>query len=83
MLSNLKAEMARSNVSVGDIAVAVGKSYRTISDRLKGKVAFPIDEAIAVKKEFFPGMKLEDLFAQDKTGLNTGHKEGGEDDDKK
>lgn len=63
MLSNLKAEMARSNVSVGDVAIAVGKSYRTISDRLKGKVMFPIDEAISVRDTFFPGMDLEYLFA--------------------
>ena len=65
MLSNLKAEMARSNVSVWDVAMEVGKSYRTISDRIKGKLKFPIDEAIAVRDEFFPGMDLEYLFARD------------------
>lgn len=62
MLSNLKAEMARSSVSVGDVAMAVGKSHRTISDRIRGKVTFPIDEAIAVRNMFFPGMDLEYLF---------------------
>lgn len=65
MLSNLKAEMARYNVSVGDVAAVVGKSYRTISDRLKGKATFPIDEAILVKNEFFPEMGLEYLFKRD------------------
>ena len=52
MLSNLKAEMARANVTVAEIAAFSGKSNRTISDRIKGKGAF------------FPGVDLEYLFAQ-------------------
>lgn len=36
MLSNLKAEMARYDVSINDIAVVVGKSYRTISEFRSG-----------------------------------------------
>lgn len=42
MLSNLKAEMARANVAVAEIAAFSGKSNRTISDRIKGKGQFPI-----------------------------------------
>lgn len=64
MLSNLKAEMARSNVTVAEIAALSGKSCRTISDRIKGKGQFPIQDAIEVKDTFFPGMDLEYLFAQ-------------------
>ncbi len=64
MLSNLKAEMARHDVSINDIARAVGKSYRTISDRLRGKSQFPIGDAIVVKNEFFGGMDMEYLFTQ-------------------
>ena len=64
MLSNLKAEMARSNVTVAEIAAFSGKSCRTINDRIKGKVQFPIQEAIRVKDAFFPGMELEYLFTQ-------------------
>lgn len=64
MLSNLKAEMARSNVTVAEIASISGKSYRTISDRIKGKGQFPIQDAIEVRNAFFPGMELEYLFAR-------------------
>ncbi|MDE7261062.1 MAG: XRE family transcriptional regulator [Oscillospiraceae bacterium] len=67
MLSNLKAEMARSNVTVAEIAAFSGKSCRTISDRIKGKVQFPIQEAINVKDAFFPDMDLEYLFSQAST----------------
>lgn len=64
MLSNLKAEMARADVTVAEIAALSGKSWRTISDRIKGKGQFPIQEAIEVKDAFFPGMDLEYLFAR-------------------
>lgn len=64
MLSNLKAEMVRAGVSVDDVATKVGKSCRTIRDRLNGKVMFPINEAIAVRNAFFPGMDLDYLFSR-------------------
>ena len=64
MLSNLRAEMVRAGVSVDDMAAKMGKSCRTIRDRLKGKVMFPIDEAFTVRNAFFPGMDLEYLFTQ-------------------
>lgn len=54
MLSNLRAEMVRAGVSVDDMAAKTGKSCRTIRDRLKGKVMFPIDEAFTVRNAFFP-----------------------------
>lgn len=64
MLSNLKAEMARADVSIAEIAAFSGKSWRTISDRIKGIGQFPIQEAIKIKDAFFPGMDLEYLFAR-------------------
>lgn len=64
MLSNLKAEMARANVTVAQIAALSGKSSRTISDRIRGKVQFPIQDAIEVRNAFFCGMDLEYLFAR-------------------
>lgn len=64
MLSNLKAEMARADVTVAEIAALSGRSSRTISDRIKGKGQFPIQEAIEVKDAFFSGMDLEYLFAR-------------------
>lgn len=71
MLSNLKAEMVRANVTVAEIADFSGKSWRTISDRIKGKGQFPIPDAIKVKNTFFPGMDLEYLFAQADTRQNS------------
>lgn len=64
MLSNLKAEMARANVTIGEIAEISGKSDRTIRDRIKGRGQLPIQDAIKVKNAFFPGMDLEYLFSR-------------------
>lgn len=64
MLSSLKAEMARANVTIAEIAEFSGKSHRTIRDRIKGKGQFPIQDSIKVKNAFFPGMDLEYPFAR-------------------
>lgn len=63
MLRNLKAEMARANITASEIAKATGRSNRTVRDRLMGRTQFPIQDAIAVKEAFFPEMTLEYLFA--------------------
>lgn len=41
-----KAETARSNVTVAEIAALSRKSCQTISDRIKGEDQFPIQNAI-------------------------------------
>ena len=64
MLSNLRAEMARANVTIAKIAEFSGKSARTIRDRIKAMGQFPIHDAIKVKNAFFPGMDLEYLFSR-------------------
>ena len=64
MQSNLKAEMARANVAVAEIAAFSRKNSRRISNRIKRKVQFPIQDAIEVRDEFFCGLDLEYLFAR-------------------
>ncbi len=64
MLSNLKAEMARANVKIHDVARVITKSDRTVRERLKGNGCFSMPDGIAVRDAFFPGMDLEYLFAR-------------------
>lgn len=64
MLCNLKAEMARNNISSLDLAKAAGKTERCIRDKLNGKTQFSIPEAVSVRDKFFPGFSLEYLFTQ-------------------
>lgn len=64
MLNNLKAEMARANVSIPAIAEVIRRSDRTVRERIKGHGYFSMPDAMAVRDAFFPGMDLEYLFAR-------------------
>lgn len=62
MLRNLLAEMARREVSINDLAKAIGKSERSVRDKVKGKYEFSVPEAKAIRDSYFAGMSLEYLF---------------------
>jgi len=62
MYPNLKAEMARVGLNCNDLARAVGKTPRTMQDKLKGETDFTIPEALAIRSVFFPSLGLEYLF---------------------
>lgn len=63
MLLNLKAEMARNNVEVTDIALAIGQHRNTVSNKIMGKRAFTVPEAVKIKQDFFPDLSIDYLFA--------------------
>ena len=65
MYENLKAEMARRNVSKRDIAQGLKKQARTIRNRFSGQTPFTIPEAFAIRDAFFPGASLDYLFQRD------------------
>lgn len=68
MYANLKAEMARKNITGKDLAKAMGRSVSTISLKLNGKtrrVGFTFDEASRIKEILGVDMSLDELFAQD------------------
>ena len=62
-MKNLQAEMARYGVNTADIGAILGKSESTIRDKLVGKIRFSIEEAICVRDNLFPSMRIEYLFA--------------------
>lgn len=66
MLSNLRAEMIRYNVSIAKIAQVIGKTDRSVRDKVNGKYEFSVPEAGLIRDTFFPGMSLEYLFAKSK-----------------
>ena len=65
MYRNLRAEMARNDVTIKDIAESLGVRHATICDKLNGKYRFYYDEAYAIKTRFFPDCELEYLFEGD------------------
>lgn len=64
MFPNLRAEMARLNITVSDIANELDKTKDWVENRLNGKCALPIETAFAIWTSFFPKLKLDYLFAQ-------------------
>lgn len=63
MYRNLLAEMARKDITKKQIAKLLKVRDATISDKINGKYSFKLDEAFKIKKEFFPQLSIEYLFA--------------------
>lgn len=62
MYPNLDAEMARTKTTKSDIAKLLKVRYATVLDKLNGKSRFSVDEALLIKRTFFPNVKFEYLF---------------------
>lgn len=62
---NLKAEMARQNLTKRDLARGLNTAERNIRNRFNGKTPFSIPEAFAIRDKFFPGISLDYLFQRD------------------
>lgn len=60
---NLKAEMARKNVTIEEISDLLKIHRNSVSNKLNGKSKFSIDEAFSVQRAFFPDMETQYLFA--------------------
>lgn len=63
MYQNLRTEMARAHVAKSEVARAMGKSPKSLWNRLNGQSPFTIPEAFAIRDRFFPGMSLDYLFS--------------------
>lgn len=61
---NLRAEMARANVSVADIAETIGTNRDTAGRKLARKSPFLLSEAFAIRDKYFPGMEIGYLFRE-------------------
>jgi DNA-binding XRE family transcriptional regulator len=64
---NLDAEMARSKITKRDLAKCLDVRYATIIDKTKGKRPFLLDEAVKIKRRFFPHCDLEYLFEKNQS----------------
>jgi len=67
MFPNLKAEMARFNVSIDEIAEIANVSLRTARYKLDGESEFTRAEIFKIKNNLFPKLSVEYLFATEAT----------------
>lgn len=63
MTNNLCAEMTRCGVSIADIQATIGKTEKTVGNKIKGKTDFTFPETVKIRDTFFPNQRLEYLFA--------------------
>lgn len=70
-MKNLSAEMARFGVTIRSIQLLLSCSYKTVQNKLNDTTEFTVREAMKIRDEFFPGMRIEYLFSEEKV-LNCG-----------
>jgi len=62
-MKNLCAEMTRYGVSNNDIQTVLGCSLKTVQNKVSGATKFSVAEAMKIRDQFFPGLRIEYLFA--------------------
>lgn len=62
MYLNVKAELARQNLSVVDLSNKTGIRYQTLVEKLNGKYPMTLDEAKKIKAALGVDLSMEELF---------------------
>ena len=62
--SNLRAEMARAGLTIGDVSEKILVSRDKLSRTLGNKSSIDLNTACQIRNAFFPDMTLEYLFAE-------------------
>ena len=65
MYLNLKAEMARKDMKIDDLAKALGISAASASKRLSGKAKLSLKDAKEIKNALGVDIPLEELFKEE------------------
>lgn len=66
MFKNLRAEMARKNITMLDLSKdeELGLSYTTLRNKFAGVTEWVRGEMWTIKKKYFPDKTIEYLFEQ-------------------
>ena len=59
---NLKAEMARFGIRTKDLAVFIGCSPHSLTNKINGKTDFTLSESEKIHAHYFPNVKKDYLF---------------------
>ena len=66
MYSNVKAELARRNLTIVDLSNMTGIRYQTLVDKINGKFPMTLDEAKKIKEALGVDIPMEELFKRAK-----------------
>lgn len=64
MFENLRAEMARKQLTIVKMASCLGITRDTLGYKLAGKRCINLDEALRIAREFFPEHDVYYLFKE-------------------
>lgn len=64
MFENLKAEMARQDITIKDISRDLNYVYETLRNKFNGITEWQRSEMFAIKNKYFPDKSIEYLFKQ-------------------
>lgn len=64
-MKNFRAEMARYGVTTADVRAVLNCTDKTARSKIAGKAELTVGEAFALRDAFFPGIRLEYLYAKD------------------
>lgn len=63
MYNNVKAELARKNMTMVDLSNKTGIRYQTLADKIRGDSILTVEEALKIKKALDVDIPLEELFS--------------------
>lgn len=63
MYNNVKAELARKNMTIVDLSNKTGIRYQTLADKIRGDSILTVEEALKIKEALGVDMTLEELFS--------------------
>ncbi len=66
MFPNLKAEMARQNITAKGMSEGLGLGREAVSNRLKGRNKISTQLAMQIRDTYFPTMTIDYLFSTKK-----------------
>ncbi|MBR1619606.1 XRE family transcriptional regulator [bacterium] len=59
---NLASEMVKNGIETSDIANLLGKTQKSVSQKLNGKIDLYMDEIIKIRNFLNPELSIEYLF---------------------
>lgn len=65
MLVNLESARETKKITLAQIGALLGIRYQTVSDKIRGVSGFSFDEAVKIRRTFFPEYDLEYLFSKE------------------
>lgn len=67
---NLRAEMGRRQITIGNIADRIGMNRYTLGRKLSRNSPLNLNEAFDIADKCFPDMTVEELFAEARNAAN-------------